>query len=516
MVCIFGDQLNEDTGAFGGFDQSRDAVWMAEVPHESSKVWAHKMRIVFFISAMRHFRDMLRARGITVIYHTFDEAFSNNTDVETSFSETFNDALSHSIRKYQPRKIVFVRPGEWSVWNEIKKTALQWNVTLEERPDNHFMCSHEDFFAYAKDKKKLVMEFFYRQMRKKYHVLMEKFSPLGGQWNYDRENRRSFGREGPPDLEAPRSFPPDVLTRAVIRMVNKQFSDHPGKLDCFDWPVTRKQALQALENFIDHRLIHFGPFQDALWSGRPWLVHSRLSAALNVKLIHPQEVIAAVEKAYYTRNLPLNSVEGYIRQILGWREYIRGIYWLHMPEYASLNALHAGCSLPQFYWNGNTQMNCLRECIHQTLNYGYAHHIQRLMVTGLFAMLYGANPIDVHKWYLAIYIDAVEWVEMPNTLGMSQYADGGIVGTKPYAATGRYIQRMSNYCKSCRYNPAQKEVSKACPFTVLYWNFLERNYTFLKSNRRMALQLRNLDKLSFVEKKAIRQSCDEIRRNIEE
>jgi len=283
--------------------------------------------------------------------------------------------------------------------------------------------------------------------------------------------------------------------------------DHPGSLKQFDWPVTRSQALQVLNDFIEKRLPFFGQYQDAMWTGQPWLYHSHLSAALNLKLLNPREVVLAAEDAYRRGEVPLASAEGFIRQILGWREFVRGIYWSQMPDYERRNALHARHRLPAFFWQGDTDMVCLREAIHQTLQYGYAHHIQRLMVTGLYTMLLGVDPHEVHRWYLAVYVDAVEWVELPNTLGMGQYADGGVMASKPYAATGKYIQRMSNYCKGCRYDPAESVGPNACPFTTLYWDFLKRHEAVLARNPRMVMQIRNLSRLDPVRLEQIEQQA---------
>jgi deoxyribodipyrimidine photolyase-related protein len=283
-------------------------------------------------------------------------------------------------------------------------------------------------------------------------------------------------------------------------------------LDDFDWPTNRTQALEALDDFVNRRLPLFGPYQDAMWTGEPWLYHSRIATSLNLKLITPIETIRAAEQAYRAGKAPLTSVEGFIRQILGWREYVRGIYWMQMPTYLDRNHLGASAPLPEFYWTGETDYNCLRQTIQQTLQYGYAHHIQRLMVTGLFTLLLGVNPKSVHEWYLGIYADAVEWVELPNTLGMSQFADGGIMASKPYVASGKYIQRMSNYCDQCHFDPSKSVGPKACPFTTLYWDFLARHEKLLSSNPRMGLQLKNLARLPAAERKSINRQANRLRR----
>jgi deoxyribodipyrimidine photolyase-related protein len=314
-------------------------------------------------------------------------------------------------------------------------------------------------------------------------------------------------------VPAPAAFPPDATTREVLALVERRFAGHPGRLDAFDWPVTPAEARRALADFIDRRLADFGRHQDAMWEREPWLYHSRLSAALNLKLLDPREVVAAAEAAYRAGRAPLASAEGFIRQILGWREFVRGVYWLRMPDYAAVNALGATGPLPAFFWTGDTEMACLRDAIGQTLELGYAHHIQRLMVTGLYTLMLGVEPRRVHEWYLAVYVDAVEWVELPNVIGMSQHADGGYLASKPYVATGKYIQRMSNHCAGCRFDPAKASGADACPFTTLYWDFLERHEARLAANPRMALQVKNLARLSADARAAIRERAASIRAN---
>jgi deoxyribodipyrimidine photolyase-related protein len=351
-------------------------------------------------------------------------------------------------------------------------------------------------------------------LRRAHGVLLDADGgPEGGDWNFDAENRGAFSKKGPGALPAPRAFAPDATTRDVLVLVETHFASHPGKLAAFDWPVTPEQAREALDDFLTHRLPHFGTYQDAMWSGEPWLYHSRLSAAMNLKLLDPRVVVRETERAYRDGRVPLASAEGFIRQILGWREYVRGIYWLYMPSYLKRNALDAHESLPSFYWNADTEMACLRDAITQTLDLGYAHHIQRLMVTGLYALMLGVDPTAVHEWYLAVYVDAVEWVELPNTLGMSQYGDGGVMASKPYVATGKYIQRMSNHCTSCRFDPAKNSGDDACPFTTLYWDFLMRHEPMLAANQRMSLQVRNLARITPKDRAAIQERATEIRAN---
>ena len=494
LLVVLGDQLNADSAAFDGFDSARDAVWMAELTAEAEHVWSHKARIAMFLAAMRHFRDELRARKITVHY----------TELADS---SFHKALAKAVRELKPAKVIVVEPGEWRVQEELKKAV----PGLEIRPDRHFLCTKAEFAEHARGRKQLRMEFFYREMRRRHDALMKNGQPVGGTWNYDTENRGSFGKSGPGQVPAPRAFKPDTTTRRVLELVEKKFPEHPGSLKHFDWPVTRAQALQALEDFIATRLPGFGKYQDAMWTGEPYLYHARISAAVNLKLLDPREVIAAAVKAFEKKQAPLPAVEGFVRQLLGWREYVRGIYWLYMPQYAQRNALNAKQKLPEFFWTGDTEMNCLRETIDQTLKYGFAHHIQRLMVTGLYPLLLGVDPVEVHQWYLAVYVDAVEWVELPNVLGMSQYADGGVMASKPYIATGKYIQRMSNYCEGCRFKPDQATGAEACPFTTLYWDFLMRHEQTLAKNPRMALQVKNLARKDAKELRQIRKQAAALR-----
>ena len=504
LVVVLGDQLDAGSAAFDDFDPQRDLVWMAEVAGEAKHVWSHQARIALFLSAMRHFRDQVQGRGWRVDYRRLDEA-----DNQGTLAAELQRAISH----HRPQRLVVVEPGEWRVEQMLHAVAKKTGTPLAQRPDRHFLCSREEFRRFAAERQQLRLEFFYRYMRQRTGVLMRDGEPLGGRWNFDAENRSHFPRTGPGKLPSPRAFPPDEITREVLRLVATRFADHPGKLDHFDWPVTAAQARQALDDFIQQRLPDFGRYQDAMWTGAPWLYHSRLSAALNLKLLDPRTVIAAAERAY-PGHAPLASVEGFIRQILGWREYVRGIYWLLMPGYLERNHLDAGLPLPACYWTGQTEMNCLRETLRQTLDFGYAHHIQRLMITGLFALLLGVDPRAVHQWYLAIYVDAVEWVELPNTLGMSQYADGGVMASKPYVASGKYIQRMSNYCQGCRFDPEQRTGEKACPFTTLYWDFLDRHRELLRQNSRMTMQLKNLDRLSDEERRAIRQQAAALQQRV--
>ncbi len=507
LILILGDQLDPASAAFDGFDPALDAVCMAEVARESTKVWSTKPRTTVFLSAMRHFRDELRARGWRVFYRELSPqsgAWRGTTGPDKpSSAETLAAALHECARQARPRGLILVEPGEWSVLQEIQDAAAALSLPLDLREDRHFLCSRAQFAAHADGRKQLRLEYFYREMRQRHGVLMNAGKPEGGEWNFDSENRKSFGKEGPHLHLPPRSFPPDALTRQVIALVSERFASHPGDLAAFDWPVTAADAALALDDFIAHRLPDFGDWQDALWTAEPWLFHSRLSAAMNLKLLDPRRVIAAAEQAWTDGLAPLPGVEGFIRQILGWREYVRGIYWREMPGYADLNALGADQPLPPFYWTGRTEMACLRDTLGQTLRLGYAHHIQRLMITGLYSLMLGVRPREIHEWYLAVYVDAVEWVELPNTLGMSQHADGGLMASKPYVATGKYIQRMSNYCTGCPFDPAEATGPTACPFTTLYWDFLLQHEPHLRKNPRMGMQVRNLARLDPDRRQAI-------------
>ena len=509
LVIVLGDQLNRDASAWDGFDPAQDRAWMCEAQAEAAHVPSSRQRTALFLSAMRHFAQDLRLEGVPL---TYLEQHPGGLD----------DALAATLRGLSVQRLVVTEPGEWRVAELLRRTAEAAGVPLDIREDRHFLCPRRDFERHAKGRKQLRMEYFYREMRERHRVLMEGEQPAGGQWNFDADNREAFGREGPGLLPAPLRFEPDTITAEVMALVNTQQPPAPGRLEHFGWPVTREHALAALRDFIDHRLPDFGRFQDAMWGGQPWLYHAMISSSLNLKLLDPREVVAAVELAWRDGRVPLPSAEGFIRQILGWREYVRGVYWLRMPGYAELNALEAHEPLPAFYWTGDTPMRCLADAIGQTLEHGYAHHIQRLMVTGLYALLLGVDPKAVHAWYLSVYVDAVEWVEMPNTLGMSQHADAGPpqgptpppgpMASKPYVATGQYIARMSDHCRGCRFDPKQRTGERACPFTTLYWDFLARHEQRLARNPRMALQVKNLQRIDAAERQAIAERADSLRR----
>ena len=502
VVLVLGDQLDPHSPALDGFDKSVDVVWMAEVDAEADYVWSTKARIAVFLAAMRHFRDALRRRGFTVDYHAL------GTETEPT---SFASELGRAVTTLQPRKLIALEPGEWRVKEALAQAAKALDVPIEWREGGHFFCTHDEFAEHAEGRKTLRLEYFYREMRRKLDILMDGAQPVGGAWNYDVENRQSFGADGPGAVPTPKTFRPDKLTREVLTLVDTRFASHPGSLARFAWPVTPRQAAAALHDFVDIRLGLFGPFEDAMWTGLPFVYHAGLSSAINLRLLPPRVAVDAAVDALRDGRAPLQSVEGFVRQLIGWREFIRGIYWRFMPDYEHRNAFGHDAPLPPFYWTADTPMHCLRECIGQTLDLGYAHHIQRLMVIGLFAQLLGVDPHEVHRWFLAVYVDAVEWVEMPNVLGMSQFADGGLMASKPYAATGKYIQRMSNYCDDCRFDPAQRTGDRACPFTTLYWDFLMRHDALLRQNRRMGYQVRNVDRIDSAQQRTIRKQADALR-----
>lgn len=501
LVVVLGDQLDRNASVFDDFEPTRDAVWMAEVDEESSRVAVGKPRIALFLAAMRHFRDELRQRGLRVHYRELGD------EGPASLAE----ALSRDLAQLRPQQVRLVRPGEWRVREALNATCAAAGVPLEEGEDRHFFCSPADFAAWASGRKEWRLEHFYRAQRRRTGVLMDGDQPCGGAWNYDADNRSAFPSAGPGLLPQPVAMRPDAVTQEVLALVERRFRGRAGDLSRFDWPVTPRQAEAALEDFVTHRLALFGRYQDALWHGEPWLYHSRLSAALNLKLLAPAVVVAAAERAYRDGRVPLEAAEGFIRQILGWREFVRGVYWQTMPDYAGRNALGATEPLPSFYWDAATDCACLADAIGQTLALGYAHHIQRLMITGLYALLLGVRPTDIHEWFLAVHVDAVEWVELPNVLGMSQYADGGVLASKPYIASGRYLDRMSNYCDRCRFRPDVAAGAAACPFTTLYWDFLDRHAARFARHPRLAQQVRNLERMAPATREAIRAQAQALR-----
>ncbi|SET22604.1 cryptochrome/photolyase family protein [Thorsellia anophelis] len=495
LRVILGDQLSHSISSLKGIDIENDTVLMCEVWDEATYVKHHKKKIAFLFSAMRHFAEELKILGYSVSYTKLTDS-----DNQGSFKEEVRRALCSS--NYD--QIVITFPGEYRVLKDIQTWSSEFGINVSILEDDRFLCPLDEFNQWAANRKQLVMEYFYRAMRQKYQILLIDNKPIGDKWNFDTDNRKVPS----PSIKIPNKtiFEPDLITQEVISLVDARFSKHFGSLDSFHFAVTRKDALGVLNEFITQRLSQFGDYQDAMIEGEPWLFHSHISFYLNCGLLLPKECINAALEAYHLGFAALHSVEGFIRQILGWREYIRGIYWLYMPEYAEANFFKSTRKLPDFYWSANTSMNCLHQCIKETQQNAYAHHIQRLMVLGNFALLAGIDPKDVNEWFLIVYADAYEWVELPNVTGMILFADGGIVGSKPYAAGGSYINKMSNYCKRCQYNVKLKTGKDACPFNYLYWNFLMINESKLKHNHRLSMIYSTLNKMDDNAKSLIKES----------
>ncbi|WP_435257858.1 cryptochrome/photolyase family protein [Thioclava sp. FR2] len=488
LVLVLGDQLSHSLSALTKADKATDIVVMAEVMAEGSYVRHHPQKIALVLSAMRHFAEELQEQGWQVRYSRLDDPEN---------SQSIAGELLRRASETGATEVLATQPGEWRLIAALEEMPL--SVTL--RPDDRFLCSEAEFQDWAKGRKQLRMEWFYREMRRKTGLLMEGDDPAGGQWNFDHDNRKP----AKPNMFRPRPprFDPDDVTAEVLDLVEAKFSGHFGRLRPFGWAVTRKEARKALTHFIAHALPSFGEEQDAMLKDDPTLSHALISPYLNLGLLGWREVCEAAEAAWKTGKAPLNAVEGFIRQIIGWREFIRGVYFLEGPDYTARNALGAARALPPLFWGAKTQMSCLSAAVGQTRDMAYAHHIQRLMVTGNFAMLAGIDPAEVHEWYLAVYADAFEWVEAPNTIGMSQFADGGVVGSKPYAASGAYIDRMSDYCGNCAYKVKDKTGPKACPFNLLYWDFLIRHRERFQSNPRMAQMYRTWDRVEDARRKTV-------------
>ncbi|ANI54772.1 cryptochrome/photolyase family protein [Pseudomonas glycinae] len=489
LCLVLGDQLSFDLASLQALDAERDTVLLVEVMEEASHVPHHPQKIALIFSAMRHFAQALRDQGIRVEYVTLD-------DPENSGSVP--GELHRWKKLSQADEVHVTECGDWRLEHSIKECRLpvQWHA------DTRFLCGREEFAAWAEGKKQLRMEFFYREMRRKSRLLLNgDGSPVGGAWNFDAENRKAL----PKGVKAPYPvrFNNDPITRDVLALVKARFSQHYGALDDFNYPVTHADAQALWAYFLDYGLAGFGDYQDAMASDEPFLFHARISAALNIGLLDLRQICSDVESAYWAGSVALNAAEGFIRQLIGWREYVRGVYWLKMPDYAHGNSFGNTRALPEFYWTGDTQMNCMRHAIGQSLQHAYAHHIQRLMVTGNFALLAGIAPSQICEWYLAIYMDAFDWVELPNTLGMVMHADGGYLGSKPYCASGQYINRMSDYCRGCAYKVRESTADNACPFNALYWHFLMRHGELLRGNQRMAMMYKNLDRMPQTRQQAL-------------
>lgn len=489
LILVLGDQLTLDRAALRHARPGVDTVVMAEVRDEATYVRHNRLKIALVFSAMRHFRDELEKRGHTVIYFEYGEGLAS-----------LRDAVKAALGRCRAESVRVCEPGEYRLLDDMQRWALA--VPLDIVADDRFLCSREEFSRWASGRRQLRMETFYRGLRKRYGLLLDVGGePEGGKWNYDESNREGWRNKATPP--APPRRRANAVTAGVIELVRREFPSNPGDLDAFGFATTRRGALAQLRWFVQHALPDFGTYQDALAEESPFLFHSLLSMYLNIGLLDPLEVCQRVEEAYRNGDCELNAAEGFIRQVLGWREYVRGIYWHFMPAYADANALAASRPLPGWFWDGDTEMRCLQSALRQTLDLGYAHHIQRLMVIGNFCLLAGLDVAEVCEWYLAVYVDAFEWVELPNTLGMALYGDGGTMASKPYAASGKYIQRQGNHCARCRYDPGKTTGEGACPYNSLYWRFIDRHRDRFAKNPRMSLALGNWRRKSREEQAAI-------------
>ncbi|MGB5863922.1 MAG: cryptochrome/photolyase family protein [Sulfitobacter sp.] len=480
LILVLGDQLSEDLSALREGDRATDTVFMAEVVEEATYVKHHPKKIALIFTAMRKFAAHLESDGWTVAYSQLDD---------TENAGSIVGELLRRVEQTGAQDVICTEPGEWRLINKLTHAPIKTTILQDDR----FLASHADFETWAEGRKALRMEYFYRDMRRKTGLLMDGDEPAEGKWNFDHDNRKPA--PGDIDPKGPLRFEPDEITEEVLALVEAEFGGHFGDLRPFWFATTRAQALEALDHFITHALPTFGDYQDAMLRGEAFLFHAILSPYLNIGLLGPLEVCQAAEKAYMDGHAPINAVEGFIRQIIGWREYVRGIYFIEGPDYAKRNVLNQTRDLPAMYWGGETNMACMSAAISQTAQEAYAHHIQRLMVTGNFALLAGIDPTQVSDWYLEVYADAFEWVEAPNVVGMSQFADGGVIASKPYVSSGAYINRMSDYCKGCAYKVSVKTGEGACPFNTLYWHFLDRHRDRFSNNARMGNMYRTWDRM---------------------
>ncbi|EEB83115.1 cryptochrome/photolyase family protein [Roseobacter sp. GAI101] len=500
LVLVLGDQLSEGLSALCAADKANDTIVMAEVTDEASYVKHHPKKIALIFAAMRKFARALEEDGWTVAYTQLDD------------TENAGSIVGELLRRAEQTgatEVLATEPGEWRLIDKLKYAPLK----VEVLPDDRFLSSHSEFETWADGRKALRMEYFYREMRRKTGLLMEGDKPAGDKWNFDHDNRKA----APDDVtvDGPLQFEPDAITREVLELVAARFGDSFGDLEPFWFATTRAEALQALDHFIEHALPRFGDYQDAMLNDNQFLYHAVISPYLNIGLLGPLEICEAAAAAYAKGDAPINAVEGFIRQIIGWREYVRGIYFLEGPDYTQRNVLGHTRDLPWFYWGGETRMNCVSKAVAQTQSEAYAHHIQRLMVTGNFALLAGIDPHQVHEWYLAVYADAFEWVEAPNTVGMSQFADGGVIASKPYVSSGAYINRMSDHCKACHYSVSAKTGEKACPFNLLYWHFLDRHRDRFSGNARMGNMYRTWDRMDAEKRETVLAEGDDLLKRLD-
>ena len=504
LRLVLGDQISDARlSSLCDLDPARDMVLMAEVMSEASYVRHHKQKLALVFSAMRQFAERLRAGGVEVRYVRLDD------DANT---QSLNGEVLRALETRRFDRVVLTEPGEWRLVEAFEALEHAAPVPVEIRADDRFVCDRREFEAWAEDRKDLRMEFFYRVMRRKTGLLMDGDKPAGGRWNFDAENRKRLPR----DKAVPERhlIAPNPVTRKVMEEMAARFPDNFGTMEGFNFPTNPQEAERALDRFITRLLPAFGDWQDFMKSGEPWMWHAHISAGMNLGLIDPLDACRRAEAEYREGRAPLNAVEGFIRQIIGWREFVRGVYWLKGPHYRETNKLDADRRLPWAYWSGETDMACVADVVKVTRDHAYAHHIQRLMVTGNLAMLLGVHPDEVNDWYMVVYADAYEWVELPNTHGMAIFADGGVVGSKPYAASGAYINRMSDYCGGCAYDVKDRLGERACPFNALYWDFLVRNAAKLSTNPRMAMPYRSLARMSPADVAAIGRKAEALKADL--
>lgn len=529
LRLILGDQLNRRISSLSDLQPENDVVLLAEVQSEASYAPHHKKKLAFIFSSMRHFAKELHESGIKLAYcpYSLDYCAQLDTELTAPFTTqsqspstapaqpmaSLEDAVAACITPFKIDRVVVSQPAEYRLLKQFEEWEHRLGIPVEIRADNRFLVSQSFFTDWARGRKQLRMEYFYREMRKQSGLLMDGKEPVGGQWNFDAQNRKKLPKNT--QVPAATTFPVDPITQEVIDMVNVVFANQFGSLSTFHYATTRQQALTVLGRFIKERLFAFGDYQDAMAQSEPWMFHSHISFYLNNGLLFADEVVEQVEAAYHRGEAPLNAVEGFIRQVIGWREFVRGFYWYLMPDYRQENYLSATRPLPDWFWTGDTKMNCLKQCISETQENAYAHHIQRLMVIGNFALLAGLSVDEVNQWYLSVYADAYEWVELPNVSGMVLFADGGKLASKPYAASGSYINKMSDYCQNCVYKVKDKVGPTACPFNYLYWNFLITHQQTLSANPRMGMIYKTLNKMDASRLQDIESSSDQFFANIE-
>jgi deoxyribodipyrimidine photolyase-related protein len=506
LRLILGDQLNSQHSWFRETD-SNVIYCIFEMRQETDYVTHHIQKVTGFFAAMRNFAKELKIANHAVIYFNINDKKNTQSLVEN---------LTILIEENNIEKFEYLSPDEYRIDQQIKIFCKNLPIDSRVFSSEHFYTEREDLETFFKGKKQFLMENFYRNMRKKHQILMIDKQPEGGKWNYDASNRKKW--KG--DTLIPQEINFDTNVEDILSDIKKAKIETIGKINSkyFEYPISRKQAIQQLNYFCEHLLVHFGDYQDAMHTDKIYLFHSRISFAMNTKIISPKEIIDTVLETYRKQQdaIDISQVEGFIRQILGWREYMRGMYWMLMPEYKKENFLDNKNKLPKFFWTGKTKMNCLKNAINNSLENGYAHHIQRLMITGNFALLTQIHPDEIDAWYLGIYVDAIEWVQLPNTRGMSQFADGGKIATKPYVSSGSYISKMSNYCESCVYKKAKKFEDDACPFNTLYWNFLDEKQEKLSSNFRMKMMYSLLNKMSSEDRARIKEKANHIIENLDE